>query len=206
MIIDNQSEEGVVFSNAINVSTLFDHKGNAFTLYNSGNGSTFNDYDGDGLKDNEDPAPTVYELCLLGHVWNDWSVSVPATCVLSGENTRICSVCEKTETEVIPATGDHSFSDGLCINCGEADPDYVAFIYGDVNGDGVINTKDVILLRKYIAAKNPITGECDVEISAGADANGDGVINTKDVILLRKYIAAKDPITGESNVVLGPVA
>lgn len=78
------------------------------------------------------------------------------------------------------------------------------YIYGDANGDGVINTKDIILLRRHIAAKDPATGESAVTVSAGADANGDGVVNTKDIILLRHYIAAKDPLTGESSVVLGP--
>ncbi len=80
------------------------------------------------------------------------------------------------------------------------------FVYGDVTGDDVINGKDVIMIRKYIAAKDPITGESTVAVSDGADCNGDGVINGKDVILLRKYIAGKDPITGESSIVLGPVA
>ena len=79
-------------------------------------------------------------------------------------------------------------------------------VYGDADGDGLVNTKDIILIRKYVAAKDPITGISAVEISAGADANGDGTINTKDIILVRKYVAAKDPVTGESSIVLGPDA
>lgn len=80
----------------------------------------------------------------------------------------------------------------------------IDFIYGDANGDNEINTKDIILIRRHVAAKNPVTGESTVEAKAGADANGDGVINTKDIILVRRYVAAKNPITGESSVVLGP--
>lgn len=60
-IIENESKEGVVFNSAISPSVLFDHKGNAFTLYNGGLGSTFVDYDGDGTKDNVDPVPTEKE-------------------------------------------------------------------------------------------------------------------------------------------------
>lgn len=78
------------------------------------------------------------------------------------------------------------------------------FVYGDVNDDKEINTKDIILLRKHVAAKDPITGVSTIAVGLGADANGDGSINTKDIILLRKYVAAKDPATGESSIVLGP--
>ncbi len=65
IIIDNESEEGIVFESSISPSVLFNHKGNNFTLYNNGTGSTFVDYDGDGLKDNEDPQPTVGNPCTL---------------------------------------------------------------------------------------------------------------------------------------------
>ena len=55
---------------------------------------------------------------------------------------------------------------------------------GDLNGDGVLNLKDVVLLRRYIA------GGWKVSVNeAAADFNGDGNINLKDVILLRRTIA-----------------
>ena len=54
----------------------------------------------------------------------------------------------------------------------------------DVNGDGKVNLKDVVYLRRYIA------GGWDLEIdTAAADVNADGVINLKDVVLLRRKIA-----------------
>ena len=59
--ISNTSKEGVIFTSYISVTKLFDHKGNNFTLYNNGSGSTFVDYDGDGLFDNVDPHPTIQE-------------------------------------------------------------------------------------------------------------------------------------------------
>lgn len=53
---------------------------------------------------------------------------------------------------------------------------------GDVNGDGVINGKDVTLIRKYVA------GGYNVDIkTAAANVNGDDVINGKDVTLIRRY-------------------
>lgn len=80
----------------------------------------------------------------------------------------------------------------------------IDFVYGDANGDGVVNTKDIILIRRHVAAKDPLTGISSVEVFEGADANGDSAINTKDIILVRRHVAAKDPLTGESSVLLGP--
>lgn len=55
---------------------------------------------------------------------------------------------------------------------------------GDLNKDGEINLKDVVLLRRYIAGGWNVT--LDEKI---ADCNGDGTVNLKDVVLLRRYIA-----------------
>ncbi len=55
---------------------------------------------------------------------------------------------------------------------------------GDVNKDGVVNNKDVVLLFRYTS---------DVEIAnfdeAAADVNGDGEINNKDVVLLFRWVS-----------------
>ena len=79
-----------------------------------------------------------------------------------------------------------------------------SILYGDVNGDGVIDGKDVIRLRKYLAAFDDETGTSTVEIGAGADCNGDGKVDGKDLVRLRKYLAAYDDDTGTSPVHLGP--
>lgn len=80
----------------------------------------------------------------------------------------------------------------------------VYILYGDVNGDKVIDGKDVISMRKYFADYNDETETSSVEIFVGADANGDGTVNGKDLILLRQYLANYNDDTGESSVVLGP--
>lgn len=53
--------------------------------------------------------------------------------------------------------------------------------FGDVNGDGVTNSKDLTRLMKYAAG-------VDVEIF-DADLNRDGKINAKDLTRLMKYLA-----------------
>lgn len=60
-------------------------------------------------------------------------------------------------------------------------------LVGDANGDGVVNTKDVLSLRRYLAALSTTIA------LPNADANGDGAVNTKDVLWLRKTLADLDP-------------
>ena len=67
-----------------------------------------------------------------------------------------------------------------------------AALPGDVNGDGVVNGKDVTVFRRFLA------GGYDVTIDeAAGDVNGDGIANGKDITILRRYLA------GGYGVVLG---
>ena len=42
------------------------------------------------------------------HKWSVWTVTKAPTCVAAGSQTRTCSVCKKTETQAIAATGKHT--------------------------------------------------------------------------------------------------
>ena len=79
-----------------------------------------------------------------------------------------------------------------------------SMVYGDANGDKQITTVDLAMIRKYLASKDPITGESSIAVQGGADCNGDSAVGTVDLAMIRKYLASKDPITGESSIVLGP--
>ena len=54
---------------------------------------------------------------------------------------------------------------------------------GDVNHDGSIDMKDVLLIRKHIARFNVALN------LLFADVNRDGSVDMKDVLLIRKFIA-----------------
>ena len=58
------------------------------------------------------------------------------------------------------------------------------FVYGDLNGDGLVNTADYMLLSRLIL-EVPIT--FDINLEAG-DVNLDGLVDTRDAILLGRYI------------------
>ncbi len=76
--------------------------------------------------------------------------------------------------------------------------------YGDATGDGIIDSKDLVRLKKYLAAYDYDTETSSVDISDGADATGDGIIDNKDLVRLKKYLANFDYDTGTSDIVLGP--
>ena len=72
--------------------------------------------------------------------------------------------------------------------------DYVTIQYentylkGDVTGDGIINIRDIIKIRKYIA--NQTKWKLTSEEMKRADVTGDSKISIRDIIKIRKYIAA----------------
>lgn len=60
----------------------------------------------------------------------------------------------------------------------------IDYLPGDVNGDGVINTKDAVFLARYIA------GGYDVTIDrAASDVNDDGKLNSKDIVVICRFLA-----------------
>ena len=59
-------------------------------------------------------------------------------------------------------------------------------IPGDINGDGVVNNKDVTRLQRYLKG-------ADVEVvEAALDVNGDGKVNNKDLTRLQRYLKGAD--------------
>ena len=141
-----------------------------------------------------------FELEAKGHSYGavfEWSedcksATVTVTCSSCGDtHTMEAAVAEEVKTvredgkaanvSVFSATAEFE---------GETyteKKEVVNFLYGDVNGDGEVNGRDLIRLRKYLNGEN-------VVICAGANVNGsaDGLIDGKDLIRFRKYLANPD--------------
>lgn len=60
------------------------------------------------------------------------------------------------------------------------------FIYGDLNGDGLVNKKDSLLMKMYLADNTTV-----IDMQA-ADVYADGSINKKDSLYLKQYLAGLD--------------
>ncbi len=90
---------------------------------------------------------------------------------------------EKTDPEPTkPTQTDPRQTDPTQTNPSRTNPGTDVMI-GDVNGDSVVNMKDVLNLRKSLAG-------IDVDVDeVAADVNSDGAVNMKDVLVLRKYLA-----------------
>ncbi len=58
---------------------------------------------------------------------NEETVITPATCTAAGVKNLTCTVCGSVLEVTIPALG-HNYVDGVCANCGEAEPADKAFV------------------------------------------------------------------------------
>jgi lysophospholipase L1-like esterase len=119
--------------------------------------------------------------CRLPYVCNhtyNAVVTVP-TCTEQGYTTHTCS-CGESYVDSYTEMAAHAYANGLCTACGAAEP----YTVGDLNQDGIIDTADVVHLRRYIAGGYGITLD-----PTAADLNGDGVLTSTDVVILRRYIA-----------------
>jgi hypothetical protein len=77
---------------------------------------------------------------------------------------------------------------------GAVTPVAAATTLGDINGDGAINAKDSLLLKKYVACINVSI------VSAASDLNADTAINSKDCRALREFLAGAIASFGSSTV------
>lgn len=75
-------------------------------------------------------------------------------------------------------------------------------LFGDVDGNGKVNAKDVIAMQRHIEGSNKIYS--DQEFLAG-DVNHDGVIDDTDVNLVMQYILDADKLAAAQNYVISTV-
>ena len=109
-----------------------------------------------------------YTVETKAHVPSDWIVKIDPTETTEGLKVKECVNCHVVlESEELPII----------------EPEHLA---GDINGDNVVNNKDLTRLMKYLAGEN-----VDV-VEAALDINGDGVVNNKDLTRLMKYLAGEN--------------
>lgn len=62
----------------------------------------------------------------------------------------------------------------------------IAYLAGDINGDGDVNGKDLTRMMRYLS------GEDAEVINGNLDTNGDGDVNGKDLTRLMRYISGEE--------------
>lgn len=75
-------------------------------------------------------------------------------------------------------------------------------IYGDVNGDGIVNIVDALFLAQYLAGTRTLT-PCQL---IAADVDGDGIITATDSQYLANYTVLTPPYgkCGQTFIIILP--
>ena len=204
VILENESEEGVRFNNGSTVSILFDHKSNSFSLI--GNGYSFVDFDGDGIKDNLDEFPRVGYSCIItvqsessekGSVDAD-SIETAGGAVhtvtatpntgckfISWIDSNGNTVCDTPEF-IFVAKGDATYTATF-----EANPAYAA-LKEKIEEAGLIDQSEYstesfeLLTAAILDARNVLTDDITEEVSQGMISVLEDAINA---LVLKKPVA-----------------
>ncbi len=104
------------------------------------------------------------------------------TCTETGVSGGKCNICGYEESTVLETVG-HSYENGACTMCGEADPDYEVFEKGDIDGSETITMMDLFKLKLHIKGTQLSEDE-----AKRADIDGNGRIDMLDSFELKYRI------------------
>ena len=76
------------------------------------------------------------------------------------------------------------------ISNGSGKETYTYVMYGDLNGDGEINSADLLKMRQYLLGNNNLSGAFLIS----AYLNGDNEINSADLLRIRQHLLGSAPI------------
>ena len=141
------------------------------------------------------------------HTWDSGVVTTQPSCTAAGVKTYTCTGCGETYTESVPALGGHVWDEGIitlaptyetegvrtytCTRCGETYTDSIPVLppkYGDLNGDGVVNMRDLLAAKIFIASIYTVN---DI-VFVNGDIDEDGVITVRDISLLSRKLSSVD--------------
>ena len=107
---------------------------------------------------------------------------ISSTVTVTGGSFDILDANKKVKKDGKICTGD-------MIAVKDASGNYVSYyptvVYGDVNGDGEVTIKDLLILRKYILGTASLNGAYLQAGNANKDGNG---VTIKDILVLRKQL------------------
>ena len=127
------------------------------------------------------------------------TVKIPVPDGYMGENCKVYYVNEKGKFTNMNAVCQNGF---LIFETGHFSTYLVTetniktvseITYGDANGDGKIDSRDAVVIKKYVAGFAGFTIDLDA-----ADVNADGKVDTRDAVKILKKIAGFDVTLGEA--------
>ena len=152
-------------------------------------------------------ATRTESIAATSHTYGSPVVTTEPTCTEMGVRTRTCTVCGNSITQNIPSLGGHLWDDGVvttepdyetegvktftCTRCGDTYTDSVPVLpplIGDVNGDFAITVKDVLKIKKFLAASIDL----DEIVFVNSDTDYNNVISTQDLMVLKRILASAE--------------
>lgn len=99
---------------------------------------------------------------------------------------KITNTSNKEKTNSILSTGDK-----ITITSNKETKTFQIIIYGDLDGDGNVNAKDLLLMRKYLLKEKNLTGV----YFESARLNRNNTISAKDLLIMRKHLLGTTKIS-----------
>lgn len=136
----------------------------------------------------------LYSLSSTEHThdFSTWKITKPATCTEDGEKIEKCAICGKlgTRTEVIPATGEHSFvwhttTEPTCTSAGvQSEVCLICSAIGATNPIPQLNCQSFteILAGKAVNIyPNPAHNELKIDVSTGSTGSASGQLKIERI-------------------------
>ena len=140
------------------------------------------------------------EICLIGGTPYGFDSAGNIRGIRASENTVLLVAANFANPELsfVDRNGNILASDDLVgtgtkvilNDNGEQTDEALIVMTGDMNGDGLINNRDVSLISRYLVSKET----ADICQLCAMDANGDGYVNNRDASMLSRYLVGKENI------------
>ena len=130
----------------------------------------------------------------LGHSWGEWTVTTPASCTATGEETRTCNRCAATEKRELAKTGHTEVVDpaveATCTKPGKTEGKHCSVC------DAVITAQEVIPAKGHTKVTDPaVEATCTkTGLTEGKHCSVcDAVITAQEVIPAKGHTEVVDP-------------
>lgn len=125
---------------------------------------------------------------LSGIALNTTGTDLSNKLKLQGKNINVNVITSsgQEKTSGIVSTGDK-----VTIKSGEETKIYKVVIYGDLNGDGIINSADLLKLRQHLIGTKKLSSEYFVAANL---TKNDNTLNSADLLKLRQHLIGTNKI------------
>jgi hypothetical protein len=115
-------------------------------------------------------------------------------------NSVFAALTFKTAEDLTAGSYDFLFVDETEFVTGEFAP-ILIYQFGDVNLDGNVNSRDVLMIKQYVVKMIELSDVQKVYANVYADLDGEGNpnINSRDALLLQQYVVKMDVVLGEKK-------